>query len=28
MRDCEALAVSSKDNVGFDRLSKAILEFC
>ena len=28
MQDCEALAVSSKDNVGFDRLSKAILEFC
>ena len=28
MQDCEALAVSSKDNVGFDRLSKAMLEFC
>ena len=28
MQDCEALAVSSKDDVGFDRLSKAILEFC
>tara|TARA_Y100000385_G_scaffold159474_1_gene165428 strand:+ start:44 stop:622 length:579 start_codon:yes stop_codon:yes gene_type:complete len=28
MQDCEALAVSSKDNVGFEKLSKAILEFC
>ncbi|MDA8982044.1 ribosome biogenesis GTP-binding protein YihA/YsxC [Gammaproteobacteria bacterium] len=28
MHDCEALAVSSKDNIGFDKLSKAILEFC
>jgi GTP-binding protein len=28
MYDCEALAVSSKDNIGFDKLSKAILEFC
>ena len=26
--DCEAFAVSSKDNIGFDKLSKAILEFC
>ena len=28
MQDCEAIAVSSKDNVGFDRLTRAILEFC
>ena len=28
MQDCEALAVSSKDSIGFDKLSKAILEFC
>lgn len=28
MYDCEALAVSSKDNIGFEKLSKAILEFC
>jgi GTP-binding protein len=28
MQDCEAIAVSSKDIVGFDRLTRAILEFC
>ena len=28
MHDCETLAVSSKDNIGFEKLSKAILEFC
>ena len=27
MQDVEAIAVSSKDIVGFDKLSKAILEF-
>ena len=28
MQDCEAIAVSSKDIVGFDRLTRTILEFC
>ena len=28
MKGCEAIAVSSKDLKGFDRLSKSILEFC
>jgi hypothetical protein len=28
MQDCEAIAVSSKDIVGFDKLTRAILEFC
>ena len=28
LQNCEALAVSSKDIIGFDKLSKAILEFC
>ena len=28
MQDCEAIAVSSKDIVGFDSLARAILEFC
>ena len=28
MQDCEAVAVSSKDIVGFDKLARAILEFC
>ena len=28
MQDCEAVAVSSKDIVGFDKLAMAILEFC
>ena len=28
MQDCEAIAVSSKDIEGFDKLTRAILEFC
>lgn len=28
MQDCEAIAVSSKDIVGFDSLARVILEFC
>jgi len=28
MQDCEAIPVSSKDIVGFDKLTRAILEFC
>ena len=28
LQNCEAVAVSSKDIIGFDKLSKAILEFC
>ena len=28
MQDCEAIAVSSKDIIGFDSLARAILEFC
>ncbi|MCM8530433.1 MAG: ribosome biogenesis GTP-binding protein YihA/YsxC [Lentisphaeraceae bacterium] len=28
MQDCDAIPVSSKDIVGFDKLTRAILEFC
>ena len=28
MQDCEAIPVSSKDIIGFDKLARAILEFC
>ena len=28
MQDCEAIPVSSKDIAGFDKLARAILEFC
>ena len=28
LKGCEAIGISSKDNVGLDKLSKAILEFC
>ena len=28
MQDCEAIPVSSKDIIGFDKLTRAILEFC
>tara|TARA_B100000767_G_scaffold215226_1_gene202742 strand:+ start:6780 stop:7358 length:579 start_codon:yes stop_codon:yes gene_type:complete len=28
MQDCEAIPVSSKDITGFDKLARAILEFC
>ena len=28
LQGCEAIGISSKDNVGLDKLSKAILEFC
>ena len=28
LKGCEAIEISSKDNVGLDKLSKAILEFC
>ena len=28
LKGCEAMGISSKDSVGLDKLSKAILEFC
>ena len=28
LKGCEAIGISSKDNAGLDKLSKAILEFC
>ena len=28
LQGCEAIGISSKDNMGLDKLSKAILEFC
>jgi GTP-binding protein len=28
LKGCEAIGISSKDNMGLDKLSKAILEFC
>ena len=28
LKGCEAIGISSKDNLGLDKLSKAILEFC